>query len=912
MKSVFKQETFVGKPVHRNSTVNREKVPKNVVKNVKYWFPPKNHSQDIRTRCFYNSALDKRKSQGLLAKGNKHSNLKKGVQKSTFLKCCDEGKFPVLDKKVMNVCTDHVNVDICSHKNLGNKDIAPVGQGTRKQVAPVTCEKVRSIERLGGNVNHSAPCEANLHIANGKPGVYSVGQDEAFNRCQKVDNGQSGFDSIVLKEVLTESKGENKSPRCESVIDKGVNGVDTSNKTANGKPGIYSVGQDVAFNRCQKVDNGQSGFDSIVLKEVLTESKGENKSPRCERVIDEGVNGVDTSNKTVPLFDIKWSSDDKFVNTLFTKSLKIPSQDVEVQQLLAKWRKQSDFNFGFVPVSQFIIPDVHVQDGSTIECPIKMHKTIRASGAPNFLKCRIPVESQLNIGVWKKVLADYWDVQLIHLLEYGFPLDFNRRCSLFSEHKNHSSANEFPDHVDAYLDEERHFNAILGPFTENPIPGAHSSPFMTREKSDSEKRRVIVDLSWPKHASVNAGVDKDSYLGTDFILTFPTVDDIIQEVKSLGKGCHLYKVDISRAFRHVKIDPHDYDLLGLEWRNASYFDTCLPFGNRHGTQIFQRISDAVRYVMRHRGVKIINYVDDFVGVATPDVARHSFDALRDMLAQLGLDVSVKKLISPATAAICLGVNIDTCAGTVSIPNQKLRQICDMVNQWGDKKFCSKRQLQSLLGYLLYIHKCVKPSRTFLNRMLGLLRDNYDKKTITLTQDFKRDLRWFQRFLTQYNGISFFDHTPVDGVLELDACLTGLGGRWGSFVYHLPLAHHLKNLAIVHIEMINILVATRIFAKYWHRKHILVRCDNMAVVQVLSSGKTKDPFLAMCARNVWLTAALADIDLEYRHIAGRSNETADLLSRWSFAEKQYHRLHALVKNPMWMETNSTLLELDYHI
>ena len=122
------------------------------------------------------------------------------------------------------------------------------------------------------------------------------------------------------------------------------------------------------------------------------------------------------------------------------------------------------------------------------------------------------------------------------------------------------------------------------------------------------------------------------------------------------------------------------------------------------------------------------------------------------LATLGLDVSVKKLVFPATAAICLGVNIDNCAGTISIPNQKLRQICDMVNQWSDKKFCSKRQLQSLLGYLLYIHKCVKPSRTFLNRMLCLLRDNYDKKTITLTPDFKRDLRWFQRF---FNPIQWY-------------------------------------------------------------------------------------------------------------------------------------------------------------
>ena len=118
-------------------------------------------------------------------------------------------------------------------------------------------------------------------------------------------------------------------------------------------------------------------------------------------------------------------------------------------------------------------------------------------------------------------------------------------------------------------------------------------------------------------------------------------------------------------------------------------------------------------------------------------------------------------------------------------------------------------------------------------MLALLRNNYDQKSITLTHDFKRDLQWFKHFLTQYNDVSFFDHTKIDGVLELDACLMGLGGRWGRYVYHLPQENHLQNLAVVHLEMINILVAIRIFAKYWFRKHILVRCDNIAVVQVLT-------------------------------------------------------------------------------
>ena len=58
------------------------------------------------------------------------------------------------------------------------------------------------------------------------------------------------------------------------------------------------------------------------------------------------------------------------------------------------------------------------------------------------------------------------------------------------------------------------------------------------------------------------------------------------------------------------------------------------------------------------------------------------------------------------------------------------------------------------------------------------------------------------------------------------------------------------------------------------------CDNSAVVQVLQSGCTRDPYLVACARNVWLLVAKYDIKITYVHISGKKNRTADLLSRWT--------------------------------
>ena len=204
--------------------------------------------------------------------------------------------------------------------------------------------------------------------------------------------------------------------------------------------------------------------------------------------------------------------------------------------------------------------------------------------------------------MWQDLLKDYWDQQLLQLLRFGFPLDFNRNCRLKNEIGNHTSATQFPGNVDEYIEEESKYGALLGPFKENPIAHSHTPPFMTINKPNSDRRRVIIDFSWPHGAFVNSGIDKDTYLDSPFTLTFPTVDHITSELKHLGSEALLYKIDISRAFHHVRI-------LGLQWHDA-YVDTCLPFGTHHGSQICQRLSDAVRYVMHQKGFCIIYYIED--------------------------------------------------------------------------------------------------------------------------------------------------------------------------------------------------------------------------------------------------------------------------------------------------------------
>ena len=117
-------------------------------------------------------------------------------------------------------------------------------------------------------------------------------------------------------------------------------------------------------------------------------------------------------------------------------------------------------------------------------------------------------------------------------VKFGFPLNIDPHANFKSEKINHPSATRYPDHIDHYIAKEKAQGALLGPFTDPPFH-MHISPSMSREKSDSDKHRVIVDLSWSKGSAINDAVNPDTYVGVDFVLTLPTVDHITKAVKNL-------------------------------------------------------------------------------------------------------------------------------------------------------------------------------------------------------------------------------------------------------------------------------------------------------------------------------------------------------------------------------------------
>ena len=59
----------------------------------------------------------------------------------------------------------------------------------------------------------------------------------------------------------------------------------------------------------------------------------------------------------------------------------------------------------------------------------------------------------------------------------------------------------------------------------------------------------------------------------------------MDKLKQLGDSLLLFKIDISRAFRHLRIDPGDLDLLGLK-HDSYYVDGTLLFRFRQRSVYF--------------------------------------------------------------------------------------------------------------------------------------------------------------------------------------------------------------------------------------------------------------------------------------------------------------------------------------
>eukprot|EP00892_Ulva_mutabilis_P007669 jgi/Ulvmu1/5274/UM022_0068.1 len=78
-----------------------------------------------------------------------------------------------------------------------------------------------------------------------------------------------------------------------------------------------------------------------------------------------------------------------------------------------------------------------------------------------------------------------------------------------------------------------------------------------------DKVRIIHDFSAPTGGSINDRID-DVRLG---------YDKVDAAYAAMWPGCWMAKIDISAVFRHIPLDPADWELIAFRWGGRVYVDT---------------------------------------------------------------------------------------------------------------------------------------------------------------------------------------------------------------------------------------------------------------------------------------------------------------------------------------------------
>ena len=334
---------------------------------------------------------------------------------------------------------------------------------------------------------------------------------------------------------------------------------------------------------------------------------------------------------------------------------------------------------------------------------------VAATGQFNYKGARLPLPSGMRIDNWRRLLQGYHDYKIVDFIEFGWPMGIDRRATLISHDINHTSATAHAADVEHYLATELDHQALLGPFAGPPAIYCHFSPLMTRSKKNSVFRRVIIDLSWPKGYSVNDGISRSEYIDGPMTISLPTPDDMEREVVRVGRGAFLYKTDLSRGYRQLRVDPLDWPYLSFKHGDLHFMDVCPPFGLRSSAMAMQRVSQAIVHLHGRRGFLSRAYINDFGGAESSEPrASEALSALQTIMNALGVAQAESKICLPSQIMTWLGILFNTLEMSMAIPARKMEEIMVCLEDWRGKVRASRSEMLSLLGLLNFVASVAPP------------------------------------------------------------------------------------------------------------------------------------------------------------------------------------------------------------
>ncbi len=160
-------------------------------------------------------------------------------------------------------------------------------------------------------------------------------------------------------------------------------------------------------------------------------------------------------------------------------------------------------------------------------------------------------------------------------------------------------------------------------------------------------------------------------------------------------------IDLKDAYLHVLILLRHRPFLRFAFEGRAWQYRVLPFGLSQSPRVFTKVVEGALTPLREVGVRILNYLDDWLILAQ---SREQLGDTRDLvlwhLSQLGLRVNWEKSkLSPVQRISFLGVELDSVSMTARLTEERAQAVLNCLSSFRGRNVVPLKQFQRLLGHM---------------------------------------------------------------------------------------------------------------------------------------------------------------------------------------------------------------------
>ena len=130
----------------------------------------------------------------------------------------------------------------------------------------------------------------------------------------------------------------------------------------------------------------------------------------------------------------------------------------------------------------------------------------------------------------------------------------------------------------------------------------------------------------------------------------------------------------------------------------------------------------------------------------------AYEALTKLLWDLRVDTSREKLVPPTTRLEFLGITFDSHSMTMEISEQKMMEIRAEIDTWLYKTQARRKEVESLIGKLQFMAKCIRSGRIFISRLIQWIRGMDRKQEYHIPREARKDIAWWGRCVHQFTSL----------------------------------------------------------------------------------------------------------------------------------------------------------------